>query len=206
MGDVTCLAQRAADSLPGGAQRGTDPPPARRSADRAQAQETSSPQFDKLVVVEGLNDMRAVRRAVKADVFVLGTATHAGDDDIMRQLRSAAAHLNGVVVLTDPDVAGRQARNILDVKLGGCLHAFVSVGRAQALTAVRRKDAGDIGVEHASPSAIRHALASLHRSDESRKTFTREALQDIGLIAVKQEMVGASHAPACCLLLAASVE
>jgi len=133
--------------------------------------------------------------AANLQVFVLGTATHAGDEEILGTLRAAAARCNGIVVLTDPDVAGRQARNILDMKLGGCLHAFIAVTKAQAQNAIRQKDAGDIGVEHASPTAIRHALATLHRSDVHTKTFTREALQELGLIAVTQEMVGPAMCP-----------
>lgn len=122
---------------------------------------------------------------------MLGTATQAGDAAMLEGLRAAAARRGdaGVVVLTDPDVAGRQARNTLDDRLGGCWHAFIPVPLARARAAVRAKEAGDIGVEHAAAAAIRRSLGAARRSDAARAAFTREALQDLGLVAVMQERV-----------------
>ena len=121
---------------------------------------------------------------------MLGTATKAGDAETLCNLQDAVrARESSVVVLTDPDVAGRQARNILDERLGGCWHAFVPVPHARARAAVRAKEEGDIGVEHAAPAAIQRALTAARRSAAARAAFTRDDLQGLGLIAVTQERV-----------------
>lgn len=57
----------------------------------------------------------------------------------LQELEAAAARYpGGVLVLTDPDVAGRQARRALDDRLPGrCLHAFLPTPLATAHTATR---------------------------------------------------------------------
>jgi ribonuclease M5 len=140
--------------------------------------------YDMLIVVEGVNDMKAVRRAVPhADVFVLGTATRAGDPILQAEIHDFGQRYRGILLLLDPDVAGRQARNILSSALHNCYHAFVPTLAASASTAVRMKKAGDIGVEHADAAAIRKALSNRRKSTPERTTFHREALQAAGLIA-----------------------
>ncbi|KMU98136.1 DNA primase, partial [Acinetobacter sp. VT 511] len=69
-----------------------------------------------------------------------------------------AQERRGVIVLTDPDHAGERIRKIIANKVPGCKHAFIPEADAT------RK--GDIGVENASPEAIRHALARVHTSYE----------------------------------------
>lgn len=122
-------------------------------------------------------------------MFVLGTATHAGYDHILGQLKEAAAKYKGILVLTDPDVAGRQARNLLDTKLEGCWHAFVPVLAATAQAAIRSKEQGDIGIEHARPEVIIEALKRATQSKPQRAEFSRERLQQLGLINPMHEMV-----------------
>ena len=91
-----------------------------------------------LVVVEGLNDMRAVRRAAPStDVYVLGSSTLVDSPRVARELEQAAARYpGGLLVLTDPDVAGRKARVALDARLPGrCRHAFLPARHAAARNA-----------------------------------------------------------------------
>lgn len=66
---------RRADGRGGGRGTGRGPPQGQRNADnrsRPQPRDTEraapQPKYDMLVVVEGINDMKAVRRAVNADV------------------------------------------------------------------------------------------------------------------------------------------
>lgn len=151
-----------------------------------------------LVIVEGLSDMRAVQRAAPAaDVFVLGSATHAAvgsvaAPEVVSQLRGAAAsgRYAAVVVLTDPDVAGRQARVALDEALPGLLrHAFLPAPAATAAAATKRHEAGNIGVEHAQAAAIAAALAAARLSDPLRAAFGRQDLLDAGLAAPMNQAV-----------------
>jgi len=91
-------------------------------------------------VVEGGSDAAALRRAVRTDIFVLGSASTAGSAVTLARLRELSAaqhHAAGVVVLLDPDVAGRQARLALDMALPGCRHAFVPAAMATAARATR---------------------------------------------------------------------
>lgn len=147
--------------------------------------------YDMLIVVEGINDMKAVRRAMRnADVFVLGTATRAGDHQVQSQIRELSSRYSGVVLLLDPDVAGRQARNVLNRAFGGCFHAFVPCMAATARTNIRMKQAGDIGIEHAQPESIRYALKHRKYSVIGRSFFDREELQTWGLVAEKMGQRG----------------
>lgn len=90
-------------------------------------------------------------------------------------------------MLLDPDVAGRQARNTLHEAVPGCWHAFISVAEASAASAVRMKEAGDIGVEHASVSAIQRALREARQP--SSQGFTRDELLALGLISPMHQRV-----------------
>ena len=59
-------------------------------------------------------------------MFVLGGALFSKNPGMVRRLQAEAAQHRGVLVLLDPDPAGRQGRALLDEALGGrCRHAFV---------------------------------------------------------------------------------
>lgn len=138
-----------------------------------------------LVIVEGKNDRRAVLAAVDAEVFVLGTATAPLEQNssVVEELQSRLSAQPGiaVVILTDPDTAGRQARNSLDRQLGGCWHAFIPQLHATLKEDKTFKTAGDVGVEHASPSTIYFALKASRRSRLNRTVFERAYLEEMGL-------------------------
>lgn len=138
---------------------------------------------DILVVVEGLSDQRAVRKAVSAQVFVLHGASKSSAAATAQLLKQRASKGVRVVALLDPDVAGRQSRTIVDSCLSGqCLHAFIPVHQATAASDIRRKSAGDVGVEHATPMQIRQALTNPRPSCPGRKEFCRADLVSWGLV------------------------
>lgn len=58
-------------------------------------------------------------------VFVLGGAMFAKDVNTLRRLKAEARRYRSVVVLLDPDPAGRQGRAALDTALSHCRHGFV---------------------------------------------------------------------------------
>lgn len=92
-------------------------------------------------MVEGVSDARAVRGAVRADVIVLGSSSCAGAELTTRRLWDLLDRRGGnasdVVVLLDPDVAGRQGRQAMDAALPGCRHAFVPAHCATTAVATR---------------------------------------------------------------------
>lgn len=105
-----------------------------------------------LVVVEGNQDLRAVRRALPAcqvilrcllghpgylkhwrmlhglhllQVFVLHSANRSKSAATLQALQQQAAQHERVVVFLDNDTAGRQGRKVLDQALPACWHAFL---------------------------------------------------------------------------------
>lgn len=100
-----------------------------------------------VIVVEGRNDTIAVQQAVEADTIETGGS--AVDERVLAKVRLAQER-RGVILFLDPDYAGERIRKIISHHVPGCKHAFLTVDAATKH--------GDIGVENASPEAIRTAL------------------------------------------------
>ena len=100
-----------------------------------------------VLVVEGKMDVVAVDRAVEADCIITG-----GFSLSPRTLADIgeAYRRRGIIILTDPDTAGERIRRFLAKRFPEAKHAFVPKEDATANN--------DIGVEQASPEAIRSAL------------------------------------------------
>lgn len=132
----------------------------------------TKPIVSELIVVEGVDDLQAVKRAVEAHIITtqgLGLTTETLDQIAAAQKRT------GVIVFTDPDGPGETIRRWIEQAVPGVKHAFLP--RIEA-----RKD-GDIGIENASPQAIRKALARVRGpvSKEGRVPFERNHLREWGL-------------------------
>ncbi|MDT8717276.1 ribonuclease M5 [Clostridium sp. 19966] len=100
-----------------------------------------------VIVVEGRDDVTAVKRAVEAEVIAVGG--FGINEKVINKIREAQ-NRKGVIVLTDPDFAGEKIRRIISKRVKGIKHAYIS-----------RKDGtkdGDIGVENAKPEIIIEAL------------------------------------------------
>lgn len=100
-----------------------------------------------IIVVEGKSDTQAIQRSVEAETIETGGS--AINEEILLRIELAQER-RGVIVFTDPDHAGERIRRIIAARVPGCKHAFLDQEKA------RFKD--DIGIENASPEAIRHAL------------------------------------------------
>jgi ribonuclease M5 len=109
-----------------------------------------------VIVVEGKDDTVAIKRAVAADTIETGGS--AIDQKVIAQIKLAQER-RGVIVFTDPDHAGERIRKIISNEVPGCKHAYI----AKHLVDPGK---GSLGVEHASPEAIRESLANLHEEDE----------------------------------------
>lgn len=99
-------------------------------------------------------DVLAVGRAVEADCIItdgfrLSPRTVASIGDAYKR--------RGIIILTDPDPAGERIRRFLSKKFPEAKHAFVPKEEATAND--------DIGVEQASPEAIRTALEKVRTLD-----------------------------------------
>ena len=101
-----------------------------------------------VLVVEGRSDVARIRAShIEADMIT--TDGFNLKPHTMEQIR-CAYEKRGIIILTDPDRAGEQIRKYLTERFPEAKHAFIP-----------RKDAianNDLGVEQASPEAIRLAL------------------------------------------------
>ena len=98
-------------------------------------------------------DVAAVRRAVEADCII--TDGFRLRSAAIKNIR-AAYEKRGIIVLTDPDSVGERIRARITEMFPHARHAFIP-----AEEATNAAD-GDVGVEQASPAAIRAALAQVH--------------------------------------------
>jgi ribonuclease M5 len=152
--------------------------------------------------VEGVNDVRAVRAAVHPTLgFAILKGTydnksghHVVPADVIRELSDAVRAGGRVVVLTDPDVAGRQLRSRVVQQVPGARHAFLGAHETTAARDTKHHKAGNVGVEHAAPEAIRRALDRARpaaseggSSGVSRAAFDKSRLAEWGLCAAPGE-------------------
>lgn len=100
-----------------------------------------------VIVVEGKQDIAAVKRAVDAEC--IATEGFNLSPRTLEKLAQAEAK-RGLIILTDPDGAGERIRKFLSRKFPKAKHAFVPLKEAAANN--------DIGIEEASPEAIIKAL------------------------------------------------
>lgn len=124
-------------------------------------------QIKEIIVVEGRDDTQAVKRAVPCQTI----ETHGfGISAATWEKLESAYRTNGLIVLTDPDHAGEEIRRRISERFPDAGHAYLPRRDASA------KD-GDIGVENASPEAIREALSKVNHSlVEAESSFSEEDL------------------------------
>ena len=138
-----------------------------------------------VIVVEGRDDIAAVKRALDAEVIATGGFGYSKKH--LNTIKKIAER-NGIIILTDPDYAGEQIRKDLSKHIKNCKHAFLPQGKALK---------GDnIGVENASPEDIREAVRKARPLKVDREDlYTKEELLVLGLIGGKdsrerREMIG----------------
>lgn len=128
-----------------------------------------------VIVVEGKDDIAAVKAAVQAECIM----THGNglNPTIAADIQEAAARC-GIIILTDPDYAGKRIRRLVTDLVPDAKQAYLP--RNEAL----RGD--DIGVENAAPEAIRRALAKARPTLRERcETFSKQDLLAHGLDAAE---------------------
>jgi ribonuclease M5 len=104
-----------------------------------------------VIVVEGKQDIVAVKKAVDAECIATGGYS------LLSQTLENIGHAyekRGIIILTDPDSPGERIRRFLVKRFPHAQHAYVP--RQSAIAN------GDIGIEQASAESIRLALGKLH--------------------------------------------
>lgn len=124
-----------------------------------------------VLVVEGKMDVVAIDKAVEADCIITE-----GFNLKPQALDSIAKayQKRGIIIMTDPDSAGERIRRFLTKRFPEAKHAFIPKEDATANN--------DIGIEQASPEAIRIALAKVRTMDwEPTNNFTGADLLKAGI-------------------------
>lgn len=124
-----------------------------------------------VIVVEGKDDITAVKMAVDAEV--IATNGFGYGNRLIKTLKSLSER-RGIIILTDPDYEGERIRRDISKKLTNVKHAFLPQGKALKK--------GDIGVENATKEDILEAISKAR--PEFIKTeilFTKEDLLEFGL-------------------------
>ena len=106
-----------------------------------------------VIVVEGRDDIAAVKKAVDAEMIAVGG--FGINAKVISRIKEAQKR-KGVIVFTDPDFAGEKIRSIISKRVKGVRHAYIS--QEEGL-----KD-GDIGVENATPEVIIKALENAKKT------------------------------------------
>jgi len=139
-----------------------------------------------IIVVEGRDDISAVKRAVDAHLIeVNGFAVR--KKDTLEKIKFAHES-QGVIVLCDPDFAGEKIRKTISDYVPGVKHAYIS--RKEGT----KKD--DIGVENAEIQAIIKALEGAKcQASNVKNIFTMNDLLENALVGspdskLRRDLVG----------------
>lgn len=138
-----------------------------------------------VIVVEGRDDITAVKRAL--DCELIATGGFGFPKGVMERIKTAQKK-KGVIIFTDPDFAGEKIRKTISAQIPECKHAFLP--REEAI-----KD-GDIGIENASPESILAALEMVRtETKDERNEFSQRDLIKYGLLggeksSEKRDLVG----------------
>lgn len=129
-----------------------------------------------IIVVEGKDDTRRLKE-VLGQVDTIETIGSAIDEKILEQI-AFAQEKRGVIVLTDPDFPGEQIRKKIMQAVPNAKHAFLTKKEGKG-----KKVHESLGVEHASPEAIKRALSDVYTPQQtSFEMLPLPLLQQLGLV------------------------
>jgi ribonuclease M5 len=136
-----------------------------------------------IIVVEGKDDISAVKAAVDAEVIeVNGFAVK--KETTLKKIKVAYEN-KGIIILTDPDFAGDSIRKTLNTIFPNAKNAFIS--REEGTKG------DDIGVENATPTAIIEALTKARYEVSDKKNtdnlFDTIILMEYGLVGCSNSSV-----------------
>lgn len=148
-----------------------------------------------VIVVEGKDDVTAVKAAVDAEVIT----THGfGFGKKLLNTLKELQNRRGIIIFTDPDHTGEKIRRDIERAVPGAKHAYLPRKKGE-------KD-GNIGVENAKPEDIREAISRAKPlREEYEEIYDNRDLVRLGLTGSKEssmlreklgEALGIGHANA----------
>ncbi|AXY26546.1 ribonuclease M5 [Suicoccus acidiformans] len=132
-----------------------------------------------VIVVEGKADTQRLQVTFGPEVKTIETN---GSEISLATLEeiAQAQRLFGVIVLTDPDFQGERIRRLVQAHVPDVAHAYIKREEGRG-----RHASDSLGIEHASPEAIRGALANRitpQVQGVAGESFTTADLQALGLV------------------------
>lgn len=133
-----------------------------------------------IIIVEGRDDVTAVKRVISSEVIPLHgfTGMTKAKIDFLIQLSKT----NDLILLTDPDFVGKKLREVISKRIPTIKHAYISRGEG---TKDHKDGTKNIGIENASNESILNALSNTINSQTYSKDnnyiFTIQDLIDNGL-------------------------
>ncbi|HLQ83357.1 MAG TPA: ribonuclease M5 [Pseudogracilibacillus sp.] len=129
-----------------------------------------------VIVVEGKNDTMKINQAV--DAYTIETNGSAINQETLDQI-AHAKDKRGVIIFTDPDYPGERIRRIVDEKVPGCKHAFLTQNEARD----KKSKKNNLGIENASIETIKQALSRVYEVEQQNEMqITKNDLIKYGLI------------------------
>ena len=129
--------------------------------------------INEIIVVEGRDDITAIKRVVDAHIIALNGFSALSKKTINKMVELSKD--NDLILFTDPDFAGKKIRDTLKKYIPNIKHAFVS-----------QKDAiknDNIGVENASDEVILEALKNIITANQNvEDRFNISDLIDNGFV------------------------
>ena len=123
-----------------------------------------------LIVVEGRHDTANIRKYFDCDTRETnGTRI---SKELLADLRQIAKTRH-LIIFTDPDSSGQQIRNRIAEAIPDCRHAYLPA------IACRKKER--VGIEYASETELKKALANLISYENKQGELTMSDLLDWGL-------------------------
>ena len=123
------------------------------------------------IVVEGKDDITNVKRAVECEMIATGGLSFG--KDLIERLKVINDRC-GIIILTDPDYAGKKIRSRIKKHIPTAKHAYIDRDKA-----IKKND---LGVENADPEVIIKALKKAKAEvTDKKETFTMADLVNNGL-------------------------
>lgn len=102
-----------------------------------------------VIVVEGKSDIIAVKRAFEGNIDVIATHGLGLKSELLEELVEINER-KGIIVLTDPDYAGKRISNII--------REYVPNAKFASISKLKATKSSNVGVENASDEAIIDAI------------------------------------------------
>jgi len=126
-----------------------------------------------IIVVEGKSDITAVKRAFEGNIDVVATHGLGLDEKLLNEL-VLLQEKRGLIILTDPDYAGKRISSII--------REYVPNAKFASLTRKSATKNANVGVENASDDAIIEAINRARPGyTEAKEVFSQDDIIDNAL-------------------------